>query len=64
MKRSTKIAFVSLSVVSGVAVIGTLVSWWLEKEIEKCFKDCDLGEGFEEEKEVVPEIVDLRKERT
>lgn len=55
MKRFVKISLVVLSVSVGIVA---LLSCWLAKEIESCFKEFDFGDGFEEDTEnVIPEIV-------
>lgn len=63
MKRSVKITLGVLSTTVVMVVALKAIGCWLQKEIEDCFKEGSLGDGFDEENDVVPEIVDLRKER-
>lgn len=64
MKRSTKVILIIFSVALGLAALYGALILWIGKEIDKCFEGfCVDDELFEEEKDVIPEIVDLREER-
>lgn len=60
MKRSTKVILIIFSVALGLVALYEAIIFWLGKEIDKCFKGFNVDdELFEEEKDVIPEIVDL-----
>lgn len=60
MKFFARFVFITLLAVTGVVAIVMGISFWLKEELEKCFKYCELTGGFEEEeKNIIPEIVEL-----